>query len=143
LNTLVIGVLRSPLHFIASKGLMVMRWEGKKSGRAFAIPVGYQPAETGVVVMLSKPSEKSWWKNFRSPHPARLCVRGVERSAIGTWLEPGSREFFDRVETTLRRLPWMASQFGNFEYDVNVGLTEEQRAIVIEHVGAVRFEWEN
>jgi len=140
MNGLVAALLKSPLHFVASKGLMVVRWSGRKSGAEFAIPVGYQQSEDVVTVLLSKPAEKNWWKNFRAPWPAELLIEREWQSAMGQWIEPGSEAFFEPIESTLRRLPWMASQFGGFEFDRDGGLTEEQKEIVREKVGVIRFE---
>lgn len=140
LNRLVVGLLRSPLHPLASKGLMVVSWTGRRSGRSFSIPVGYQRDGEDVVVLLSKPAEKTWWKNFRSSWPAELWIAGRSLKALGQWIEPGSDAFYPPIETTLRRLPWMGSQFGGIQLDPNVGLTEAQRQIVSEKVGVVRFE---
>ncbi len=139
LNGLVGALLRSPLHFVASKGLMVLSWEGRKSGRSFSIPVGVQPHGDGLVVLISKRDEKQWWKNFRTPWPATVHLRGQERDVVGTVVEPGSEAFFGHCERTLRRLPWMASQFGGFRFDPAQGLTAEQRATLVENVGAVSF----
>jgi len=141
LNGLVVAILRSRLHFLASRGLMVVAWSGRKTGRPFSIPVGYQPHGDALIVLISKPSAKSWWKNFQSPWPAELQVRGEGRSAMGEVIPVGSPEFFEHCERTLQRLPWMGSQFGGFRYDRATGLDDEQRAILCEHVGAVRFEF--
>ena len=139
LNGVVASLLRSPLHGLASKGLMVMAWEGRASGRSFAVPVGYQPLEDGVIVLISKRDTKTWWKNFRTPWPAVLTVRGEEKNAMGKVVPPGSEEFFAHCEKTLRRLPWMASQFGGFQYDRNQGLDDAAREALVQNVGAVRF----
>jgi hypothetical protein len=140
LNSLIVALLRSPLHFVASKGLMVVHWSGRKSGTDFSIPVGYQKSGDVVTVLLSKPAEKNWWKNFRSPWPAELLIERRSRSAMGTWIEPGSDAFFAPIDSTLRRLPWMASQFGGFAFDPSIGLSEPQKKIVCEKVGVLRFE---
>jgi hypothetical protein len=140
LNRFVIGLLRSPLHGIASKGLMLVSWSGRRSGKRFTIPVGYQREnEQAVIVMLSKPAEKNWWKNFRSVWPAELTIRGRVRNVRGQWIEPGSPEFFQHVEATLRRLPWMGKQFG-IEYERGSSLDNEQRATLTQKCGAIRFE---
>lgn len=139
-NGAVASLLRSPLHFIASKGLMLLGWSGRTSGRTFSIPVGYQRHGDALIVLISKRDEKRWWKNFRTPWPAELYVRGERRTAMGEVIPPGCDEFFEHCERTLRRLPWMGSQFGGVRYDATNGLDDEQRAVLCEHVGAVRFE---
>jgi hypothetical protein len=140
MNRILMLLLRSQLHPIASRGLMVVDWSGRKTGARFSIPVGYQQQGDSVIVLLSKPREKNWWKNFRTPWPADLLIRGRSRTAMGTWLEPGSDEFFAPVESTLRRLPWMASQLGGFKFDPEIGLTQDQRDRVRDHAGVIRFE---
>jgi hypothetical protein len=140
MNRLVAALLRSPLHFFASKMLMLVSWSGRQSGRQYSIPVGYQPDGDDVIVMLSKPVEKSWWKNFRSPWPADLQIRGKRHTAMGQVIEAGTPDFYTQCEQTLTRLPWMGSQFGGIHYDPDAGLDDEQRAILCAHVGAVRFE---
>jgi hypothetical protein len=122
---------------------MVIGWSGRVSGNAFSIPVGYQRHGDALIVLISKRDEKRWWKNFRTPWPAELHVRGERLTAMGEVIPPGSPEFFEHCERTLRRLPWMGSQFGGFRYDPEAGLDEAQRATLCEHVGAVRFELTN
>lgn len=139
LNGLVGALLKSPLHGIASKGLLLVSWSGRKSGREFSIPVGYQEDGEDLVVLISKREEKNWWRNFRSPWPARLYVRGQLRPATGEVVAVGSPEFFDYCERTLTRLPWMGSQFGGIRYDKAAGLDDDQRALLSAHVGVVRF----
>lgn len=139
-NRLIVALLRSPLHGVASKGLMVMSWSGRKTGRSFSIPVGYQADDDKIVVLISKRTEKNWWKNFMSPWPAELLCRGKRRSAMGEVVPVGSAEFFTYCEQTLKQLPWMGSQFGGIEYNESNGLDADQRDLLCANVGAVCFE---
>ena len=139
LNPIVVALLRSPLHVIASKGLMLLSWSGRRSARRFSIPVGYQRDGNAVIVLISKPGEKTWWKNFRQPWAAELLIRGRVRPATGKCVDPRSPEFFERVETTLQQLPWMGRQLG-IQYRRGEPLDEEQRAILMQKCGVVRFE---
>ncbi len=138
-NGLATAVLRSRLHRIASKRLMILSWEGRLSGRRYSIPVGYQLDDDSVIVLISRPDSKTWWRNFRSPWPAELVIRGKTSSTTGVVIEPGSPEFYEHCETTLRRLPWMGSQLGGFKYDKTAGLTDDQRDTLTEHAAVVRF----
>jgi hypothetical protein len=140
MNPLILFLLRSPLHAIASKGLMIVSWSGRKSGALFSIPVGYQRDGDAIIVLISKPDQKSWWKNFRTPWPAELLIKGRIRTAMGEWQEPGSAEFFGPLEVTLRRLPWMGGQLGGIRYDRKIGLTDDQRNILCKKAGVIRFE---
>ena len=134
------ALLRSRFHGLASGALLVVSWSGRSSGRRFSIPVGYQRDGDEVVVMLTRPEVKSWWKNFRSPWPADLLLAGRERTAMGSLVPPGSSDFFALVEKTARGTPWMAKQFGIEGFDPARGLTEAERAIVVRTAAAIRFE---
>lgn len=140
LNGLIAKILGSRFHWPLSVGLAVVSWSGRQSGRSFSIPVGYQPREDAIIVMVSKPASKNWWKNFRSPWPADLIVKGQSRSTMGEWLLPGSPDFFDLCEETLCRMPFMGSQLGGIQYDPGRGLNDAERALLIEHAGVLRFE---
>lgn len=139
-NPVVMALLRSRFHALASKTLLVVSWSGRKTGRRFSIPTGYQRDADDVVVLLSKPGEKTWWKNFRSPWPADLLIEGRERTAMGELVRPGSSEFFRLVEQTIEAMPFMARQFGLAGYDPARGLSAEDRARLCESAAAIRFE---
>ncbi len=40
-NPVLIFLLRSPLHTLVSRSLMVLIFQGRKSGKRYTIPVGY------------------------------------------------------------------------------------------------------
>ena len=69
MNRLVVSLLRSRLHGVASKGLMVVSWSGRGSGRHYSIPVGDQWDGDVVMVLLSKPAETTWWKRSSADLP--------------------------------------------------------------------------
>ena len=83
-NRLVVALLRSPIHRVASGGLMLLEWEGRSSGKRYCAPVGYQRRGDSYVVLLSKPREKTWWKNFRQPWPAQLVIKRQQIEVTGT-----------------------------------------------------------
>lgn len=140
LNGLIARILRSRLHWPLSIGLAVVSWSGRQSGRAFSIPVGYQSRDETIIVIVSKPASKNWWKNFRSPWPADLVLTGQTRTAMGEWLPPGSDEFFAICTETLKRMPFMGSQLGGIRYDASRDLNGAERALLIEHTGVLRFD---
>lgn len=140
INGVLKKLLQSRFHGLASKGLMVISWSGRKTGKRFSTPVGYQLDGEAVVVLISKPAEKGWWKNFRSPWPAELTLKGEELTMMGTVVSPDSSDFFRYCEDTLRQLPWMGSQFGGIRYEADKGLDEGQKETLAEFVAIVRFE---
>ncbi len=141
LNPLVIALLRSRLHGIGSRQMMVVSWTGRKSGRRFSIPVAYQRKGADgreIVVLISKVNKKRWWKNFREPWPAELLLRGRVREATGHWVEPGSDEYFDKILMTFERMPWLGGQMG-ITYRKGEALSEEQQRVLCRECGVVRF----
>jgi len=76
LNPVVVWILRSPLHRLLSRGLMLLSYTGRRSGRRHAIPVGYQRSGAVITVLASRARRKRWWRNFREPAPVELLVRG-------------------------------------------------------------------
>ena len=131
LNPLIIALLRSRLHGIGSRQMMVLSWKGRKSGRRFSIPVAYQREGAdgrSIVVLISKVDKKRWWKNFRDPWPAELLLRGRVREATG----------FDKILMTFERLPWLGGQMG-ITYRKGEALSQEQRRVLCRECGVVRF----
>ena len=109
---LVTAILRSPLHPLLSFGLMLISFEGRKTGRRYTFPVGYQQSGRAITVLASRARRKGWWRNFREPHPVELLVRGRRLAGEGRVLAGDSAEFREAVEATFRRLPRLAGQFG-------------------------------
>ena len=109
---LVAAILRSPLHPLLSFGLMLISFEGRKTGRRYTFPVGYQRSGATITVLASRARRKSWWRNFREPAPVELLVRGQRLAGVGRALAADSEEFREAVEATFRRLPRLAGQFG-------------------------------
>ena len=81
INPLVRLLIRSPLHWLANRRLALITYTGRRSGRNYTIPVGYQVADLQVTITGGSPERKAWW---RSPTgtgaPVELIVRGRRRT---------------------------------------------------------------
>jgi deazaflavin-dependent oxidoreductase (nitroreductase family) len=138
LNPLIAGILRSPLHALLSGGLMLLTVTGRRSGRRFTFPVGYQRHGDELTVMVSEARSKSWWRNFREVGVVEMRVRGRELSGEAQLVAPGSAEFRSSCERTLRRMPWLGRVF-RVDYDRQRGLGEEQLERLGEEIAVVRI----
>jgi len=139
LNPLISPLLRSPLHWPLSTSLVLVTVTGRRTGRRYTFPVGYQRDGETLTVMVSEARRKAWWRNFREPGEVELRLRGRERSGRAVIVAPGSDEFHERIEHTLQRMPWLGRVFG-IQYDARRGLSEEQLAHLGEENAMVRID---
>ena len=140
LNPVFAALLRSPLHPLVSRGLMLLTVTGRHSGRRYSIPVGYQEDGDDLVVMVSEARRKQWWRNYYEPGPVEARVRGRDRAGRAALVSPGSDEFRDIAEQTLRRVPYMRRVFRVDGYDPNAGLRPDQLDRLGEEIAIVRIQ---
>jgi hypothetical protein len=76
INPMMRALLRSPLHFVQSKSVMLITFTGKKSGRRFTTPVRY--LRVGNTVRCFTSSENMWWRNLRGGAAVSLRIAGKE-----------------------------------------------------------------
>jgi deazaflavin-dependent oxidoreductase (nitroreductase family) len=142
-NPLIRGVLRSPLHGLLSRGLMLLTITGRRSGVKYSIPVGYQPErgnEDALTVMVSEARRKQWWRNFREPGAVDVLLRGRPRSGTATLIAPDSEAFRRCAERTLRRVPAMRRVFKVPAFDPDSGLTDAEADLLALEIAAVKIE---
>jgi hypothetical protein len=83
-NTVVAGILRSPLHRVLSGKVQLIRYSGVRTGDSHVTPTQYaEMADGTVVVPVGRPDTKTWWRNFRRPHPVDLLIRGTWHHGTG------------------------------------------------------------
>jgi hypothetical protein len=130
LNPLVAWVLRSPLHPLLDRVLLLLRVTGRRTGRQYWIPVGYQRDADTITVLVSKAPRKQWWRNYQTPGPAEVLVHGRTLHGCAHVLPAESTELREVIERTFRRVPGLGRQFG-VRYDRRTGLTPAQWRTVV------------
>jgi deazaflavin-dependent oxidoreductase (nitroreductase family) len=99
-NPVVKAVLRSPLHRLLGKQLMVLTVTGRRSGRTYSVPVGRYDASDGSLLVSAG---GAWRHNLRGGADVRVTLDGRERRAHALLVEDpdeAAREFkalLDRV----------------------------------------------
>jgi hypothetical protein len=83
INPMMRILLRSPLHFLQSKSLMLITFTGRKSGRRFTTPVRY--VRVGDTVQCFTSPENLWWRNLRGGAAVSLRIEGEE---LPYWAAP-------------------------------------------------------
>ncbi|WP_439026109.1 nitroreductase/quinone reductase family protein [Haloarchaeobius sp. DT45] len=81
-NPLVRLLLASPLHVFLSHCFCLLRFTGRKTGRAYSIPVTYWEVDDGYDVAIITRSD--WWKNFEGGREVELRLRGRTVQGIAT-----------------------------------------------------------
>ncbi len=138
-NPAVEWVLRSRLHHLLSWGLMLVTVTGRRTGRVYTIPVGYQRDGDAMIVLVSRPSRKQWWRNYRERRPLSVHVRGRSLAAHAVVVGPDSAAFRAAIDGTLRRMPSLGRQLG-IAYDRRTGITDAQARILATTAVVVRIE---
>ena len=99
-NPLVSWLLRSRLHPLVSENILLLHFQGRRSGRWFNTPVTY--IEDGGAVRICTPSP--WWKNVRDRPDVRLHLRGREITARAR-TTAGGEHVVDTIRELLTRVP--------------------------------------
>lgn len=105
-NVFVVALLRSPLHALLSKTLLVLTYTGRTSGRRYRIPVGYRRDGALVTLVAGNP----WWVNLREGGlvTLRLAGREVRGSAV---LLADKRQAEAGLTAFIERLPHLAAMY--------------------------------
>jgi deazaflavin-dependent oxidoreductase (nitroreductase family) len=112
LNPLMVFILESRMHWPLSSALMVVHVVGRRSGRKYKIPVGYQRNGSEVSVLVSKSTRKNWWRNYRKQATVNVTLKGKVLSGFAVVVDKESDKFREQVNDTLKRLPGLSKQFG-------------------------------
>jgi hypothetical protein len=99
-NRLVAGLHSSPLSGrLVSRHLTIVTYTGRRSGRTFSTPVGYQRVGDTIAISVSLPERKTWWRNFTGDGgPVSLHLDGADRTGQAVALVDGD----DQVTVTVR-----------------------------------------
>lgn len=65
-NAVAVSLINAPVvGGVVRRGLVVIRYVGRRSGKTFELPVGYRRrADGSVLIGVAGPDSKSWWRNF-------------------------------------------------------------------------------
>lgn len=75
-NPVVRWILRSPVHGALSGGVMLLTYQGRRSGRRYTLPVQYARDGDTLYVVPGRPEQKTWWRNLRGGAPVQVRLQG-------------------------------------------------------------------
>ena len=92
-NRVVLAILRSRAHRLLSGVAVELRYQGRKTGREYSLPVQYARQDDRLVVRPQNPDQSTWWRNFRDPRPVTLRLAGRPRRGTARVVERGTPDW--------------------------------------------------
>jgi len=108
-NPVVRIILRSPMHGLLSGSVLLITCTGRKSGKAYTLPVQYARDNHAIYIVPGNAEEKTWWRNLRQCPDVRLWLKGenitgeaevLENAEQTTMIIHGLSVFFHRFPTS-------------------------------------------
>jgi deazaflavin-dependent oxidoreductase (nitroreductase family) len=107
-NNIMVWLLRSPLHGLLSGNMMVINYTGRKSGKAYRLPVSYLRLDDTLLTISFK--NRTWWRNLRRGASVTVHLQGKDVSARAEVVEDdqgvvdGLRAFIGKNQQAARML---------------------------------------
>ena len=81
-NKLFVGLIDAPIvGSFVRRGMINIRYVGRRSGKTIQTPVGYRRSGDTIVINVMLPDNKTWWRNFLGEGgPVTLTLDGSERA---------------------------------------------------------------
>jgi len=119
-------VLRSPVHGMVSKTVLLITFTGRKSGKSYTTPVSYSQTDDQVTIF----THADWWKNLRSGVPVTLRIRGRELQGIAEPVAEDKRAVAAGLIEHLRKVPSDARYYDvTFDGHKNPRADEVEQAV--------------
>jgi hypothetical protein len=65
MNKLFVALIDAPVvGSLVRRGVINVRYVGRRSGKTIETPVGYQRSGDAIVINVMSPDSKTWWRNF-------------------------------------------------------------------------------
>jgi F420H(2)-dependent quinone reductase len=120
-NAFVIALLRSPLHRLASRSLLLLSYRGRRSGRRITMPVVFAEDEEGLVVFVGGAERKRWWRNMRGGSAVDVRLRGRTMHGMAKVVADGAA-----ARTYVERFPKARAAIENADAATFVRVSELQ-----------------
>lgn len=134
-NSAMKHILRSPVHSLVSKTVLLITFTGRKSGRTFSTPVSY--SQTGREVTIF--THASWWKNLSAGDPVTLRIQGQDLRALPLPVAGDKPAIAAGLADHLRKVPSDAKYY-QVTFDSQGYPKADEVARAVQTVVMVRFE---
>ena len=110
-NKMMAFLLRSPLHGMMSKTIMLLTFTGRKSGKSYTTPVTYV-RQGNVVYCSTGRDSRSWWKNLRGETAVSVRIRGKDLTGRSEVIVNDPEAVADGIRLLLKHVPSDAKYYG-------------------------------
>lgn len=119
-------ILRSTVHGMVSKTVLLITFTGRKSGKAYTTPVDYSQNGDQVYIF----THADWWKNLRSGAPVTLRIRGRDFQGLAEPVAEDKQAVAAGLSAHLRKVPSDARYYGvTFDDHKNPIVEEVEEAV--------------
>ncbi len=94
-------ILRSPLHGMISKSILLVTFNGRKSGKTYTTPVSYSQQNGQVHIF----SHAAWWKNLKKDAKVTLRIRGRDIQGLAEPVTEDKEAIASGLASHLRKVP--------------------------------------
>jgi deazaflavin-dependent oxidoreductase (nitroreductase family) len=118
-------VLRSPLHSIVDKQILLITFTGRKTGKIYTTPVSYSQLDGQVYIF----THADWWQNLRNDAPVTLHIRGRELQGVAEPIAEDKHAIAAGLTAHLRKVRSDAKYYGvTFDDNGNPRSEEVEKA---------------
>ena len=75
-NPFVHLILNSSLHGWLSGSIILITYQGRKSGKMYTVPVQYVQSDNILYIIPGAAGQKTWWRNLRGGAPVEVLMAG-------------------------------------------------------------------
>lgn len=89
-------LLRSPFHSLISGSILLITYNGRRSGKEYSAPLNY--VRDGNKLWVTSVHTRTWWRNFRGEWPIQVLLQRKEIQGKGeaiTEQDPLNDAFLD------------------------------------------------
>jgi deazaflavin-dependent oxidoreductase (nitroreductase family) len=84
-NPMMVWLLKSPLHGMISRGVMLVSVTGRKCGKMISTPTNY--LRDGTTLWVISWRDRKWWRNLRGGAKVRVLLAGRSVEGRGQVIE--------------------------------------------------------
>ena len=119
-------VLSSPLHRMVSKSVLLITFNGCKSGNSYTTPVSYSQSGDQVTIF----TYATWWKNLCNGTTVNLRLRGRDFRGLAETVTEDKQTIASGLAVHLREVPRDARWYGvTFDDHGNPKKEEIEKAV--------------